>query len=50
MFFITVLESMESKYTGIADQGLEPDLVHLKKNIKNMDYDLTKVKRMAAIQ
>lgn len=47
---INVLESMESKYTGIVDQGLEPDLVHLKKNIKNMDYDLTKVKRMTAIQ
>ena len=45
--YISVLEGLELPYIGPSGQGLEPDLVQLKKNMKSMDSDLTKVKRMA---
>ena len=47
IFFISVLEGLELPFIGPPGHGLEPDLTQLKKNMKSVDSDLSKVKRMA---
>ena len=47
IFFVSVLEGLEMPFIGPQVQGLEPDLTQLKKSMKSVDSDLSKVKRMA---
>ena len=44
---VSVLEGLEMPFIGPQVQGLEPDLTQLKKSMKSVDSDLSKVKRMA---